>query len=185
MVSAGKVKIGIIGAGFVGSVQAAAKFADLVIVAIPFGNYTALPVAELEGKTVLDANNYYPARDGNFAQLDNFTSTTSELLQAHLPRAKVVKAFNAILERHIGRDARPSGHAERRALPICGDDSEAKRAVAELQEALGFDTVDAGTLAQGWRFERDRPAYCVKLNSENLSRVLAETGSNAAEGLWF
>lgn len=97
----------------------------------------------------------------------------------------MVKAFNAILERHIARDARPTGHAERRALPISGDDHEAKHAVARLQESLGFDTVDEGPLAQGWRFERDRPAYCVKLNKDDMARVLAETGANAAEGQWF
>lgn len=163
----------------VGSVEQAVAFADVVIVAIPFGQYRTLPAELLAGKVVLDANNYYPMRDGVFAELENHTSTTSELLAEHLSGARVVKAFNAILERHLPLDARPSGSPERRALPIAGNDIDAKRIARELHERFGFDVVDAGALSEGWRFERDRPVYCKQFDIAGLQVALAASGLRA------
>src|SRR4051812_25673582 len=78
------------------SAMEAAQAGDIVVVAVPLKNYRAVPVEPLAGKIVLDANNYYPQRDGRIPELDNESTTTSELLQAHLPSSKVVKAFNHI-----------------------------------------------------------------------------------------
>src|SRR5476649_640945 len=83
----------------VGSAEDAARFGDVVLVAIPFEHYRSVPAQWLEGKTVLDANNYYPQRDDPIAALDRFETTTSRLLAEHLPQANVVKVFNAILAR--------------------------------------------------------------------------------------
>ncbi len=47
----------------------------------------------------------------------------------------------------------------RSALAVAGDDAAAKKAVADLLDDLGYDTVDAGALAEGWRFQRDTAAY--------------------------
>ena len=74
----------------------AAKAGDVVVVTVPLKNYRAVPVEPLAGKIVIDTNNYYPERDGHIAELDNESTTTSELLQAHLPTSKIVKAFNHI-----------------------------------------------------------------------------------------
>ena len=74
----------------------AAKAGDIVVVTIPLKNYRSVPVEPLKGKIVIDTNNYYPQRDGQIRELDNESSTTSELLQAHLPASKVVMAFNHI-----------------------------------------------------------------------------------------
>ena len=78
------------------TVEDAASFGEAVLVAIPFGRYAELPPAPLAGKTVIDAMNYYSQRDGHFAELDDDSTTSSELLAAHLPTAKVVKAFNSM-----------------------------------------------------------------------------------------
>jgi len=72
----------------------AAQAGDIVVVTVPLKNYRDIPVEPLIGKTVIDTNNYYPERDGHILELDNESTTTSELLQAHLPTSKVVKAFN-------------------------------------------------------------------------------------------
>src|SRR5262245_24391039 len=72
----------------------AAKAGDIVVVSIPLKSYRRVPVAPLAGKIVIDTENYYPERDGHIPELDNESTTTSELLQAHLPTSKVVKAFN-------------------------------------------------------------------------------------------
>jgi predicted dinucleotide-binding enzyme len=131
----------------------------VVVVTIPLRSITNLPVAELVGKTVIDTGNYYPQRDGQIAELDDGSATTSELLQRQLPQSHVVKAFNNIFWGHLGALARPPGSPDRTALPLAGDDAGAKAQVAELLDALGYDAVDAGELREGWRFERDTPAY--------------------------
>jgi predicted dinucleotide-binding enzyme len=137
----------------------AAAAGDLVIVTIPLKAYPHVPVAELRGKTVIDTNNYYPDRDGHYAELDDESTTTAELLQAHLPQSLVVKAFNNIYFPHLTSLARPAGSKDRSILAIAGDDTAAKHSVAEFINAIGFDTLDAGPLSEGWRFQRDTPAY--------------------------
>ncbi|MCX4825676.1 NAD(P)-binding domain-containing protein [Streptomyces sp. NBC_01142] len=139
----------------------AAAVGDWVVVTVPLKNYRQVPVAPLAGKVVLDTNNYYPERDGEIAELDAEETTTSELLQRHLPDAKVVKAFNNIFFTHLAALARRSGAVDRSALPIAGDDPEAKAAATRLLDLLGYDAVDAGPLADSWRFQRDTPAYVV------------------------
>lgn len=157
----------------VGTTEEAIAFGDVVLVAIPLPAYASLPVAPLAGKIVLDANNYYVERDGHIAALDRRETTTSEMLAAHLSSSRVVKAFNAVVMNDLEADGRPAGAVDRKALPLAGDDAEGKAIAAGLYEAFGFDTVDAGPLAEGWRFERDMPAYCARLGKADLERALA------------
>ena len=156
-----------------GSPQEAAEFGEIVLVAIPLKAYQTIPVAPLKGKIVLDANNYYPERDGHIGELDRDEITTSELLVRHLPKSKVVKVFNAVQAAHIETDGRPAGSPDRRAHPISGDDAAAKKVVADLLDQFGFDVVDAGQLAEGRRFQKDTPAYCVPMDSRKLQEALA------------
>ena len=151
----------------------AAAAGDIVVVTIPLKNYRTVPVAPLEGKIVIDTNNYYPQRDGHIAELDNESTTTSELLQAHLPRSKVVKAFNHIYAAQLTTDGRPPGTTNRRALVIAGDDAGAKKVVTEMLDRFGFDTVDAGPLAEDWRIQRDTPGYGPRRTAEELRQDLA------------
>lgn len=156
----------------VGSISEAANFGDIVVVAITTKHYKSVPVDPLAGKVVIDANNYYPERD-SMPELDGGTTTSSELLAAHLPKSKIVKAFNAIFMTHFERDAQRPGTLDRRALPLAGDDAEAKRVVAGLYDQFGFDPVDVGPLSEGWRFQPGTPVYCVGLNKEWLQKALA------------
>ena len=153
-----------------GTVEEAAAFGDIVLVAIPLYAYATLPAAPLAGKTVLDAGNYYSDRDGTIPALDRHQTTTSEILAGHLPTSHIVKAFNAITAADIERDGKPAGATDRRALPIAGDDAGAKRTVSELLESFGYDVVDAGPLSEGWRFEADTPVYCIP-NTRNTLLV--------------
>lgn len=169
-----------------GTVEEATKFGDIILVAIPLKNYQSVPSNPLSGKIVVDSNNYYPERDGHIPDLDSKKTTTSELLSEHLPDSKVVKAFNAILAGDLDQDGRPSGEPDRRALPIAGDDADAKKLVSDLLDQFGFDVVDVGVLSEGWRFERAKPAYCVRFDSTGLKQALASADPNIdmPEGSW-
>jgi 8-hydroxy-5-deazaflavin:NADPH oxidoreductase len=151
----------------------AAQAGDIVVVTVPLKNYRQVPVAPLAGKIVIDTNNYYPQRDGHIPELDNESTTTAELLQAHLPGSKVVKAFNHIYAAALTTDGQPAGSKNRRALAIAGDDQEAKATVTRLLDEFGFDTVDAGPLKEGWRIQRDTPGYGPRRNADELRKDLA------------
>jgi predicted dinucleotide-binding enzyme len=152
----------------------AASAGDIVVVTVPLRAYREVPVEPLAGKVVIDTNNYYPERDGQIAALDDESTTVSELLQRHLPTSKVVKAFNHIYFQNIGDAARPAGSPDRLALAIAGDDADARATVAEFIDSIGFDVVDAGPLAEGWRYQRDTPAYVAPYDKEALEQKLAE-----------
>src|SRR5213596_2410710 len=152
----------------------AAKAGDIVVVTLPLKNYRQVPVEPLAGKIVIDTNNYYPQRDGHIPELDNESTTTAELLQAHLPTSKVVKAFNHIYAAQLATDGQPPGSKNRRALVIAGDDAGAKATVTDLLDQFGFDTVDAGPLKEGWRIQRDTPGYGPRRTAEELRKDLAE-----------
>lgn len=153
--------------------EEAAAAGNLVVVAIPVKAVGSVPVAPLAGKTVIDTNNYYPQRDGQIAELDAGTLTSSELLQRHLPESHVVKAFNHITWSHITSQAAPSGTPDRRALVVAGDDAVAKAQVTQLLDEIGFDVVDLGLLAESWRIEPGTPGYGPRLNGEDLTAALA------------
>jgi len=106
-------------------------------------------------------------------ELDNESTTTSELLQAHLPTSKVVKAFNHIYAAELTTHGQSAESKNRRALVIAGDDPDAKATVTRLLDQFGFDTVDAGPLREGWRIQRDTPGYGPRRTAEELRRDLA------------
>jgi predicted dinucleotide-binding enzyme len=137
----------------------AAEAGDLVVVAIPVKAYATLPVGPLAGQPVLDTGNYYPQRDGHIAELDDGSLTSSGLLQRDLPQSHIVKVFNNIYYKHLRSLPRPHGAADRSALPIASDDEGAKAAVAAFLDSIGYDAVDADSLAESWRQDSGSPAY--------------------------
>jgi predicted dinucleotide-binding enzyme len=154
--------------------QEAAEFGDVVVVSVPFGRYREVSVKGTAGKTVIDTNNYYPVRDGDFEELEEDRTTSSELLQAHLPGAHVVKAFNAIYYVKLGHAGRPAGEPGRLGIPISGDDADAKREVAGLIDQIGFDAVDAGPLGEGGRLHQPGTAvYGQPLTAAQIREALS------------
>lgn len=140
-----------------------AAASDIVIVTIPLRALPNLPAdlaQQLSGTVVIDTMNYYPERDGHISVLDEHRTTTSEMTATVLPAARVVKGFNNIIHSHLLHLARPQGSFERSTLPIASDHADAKKAAASLMNELGYDALDVGPLAEGWRFENGQPAYC-------------------------
>jgi len=104
--------------------------------------YTAEPgvAAEIRdavaGKPVIDvANPMTPDLSGSASE-----TSAAEELQAQLPDAHVVKAFNTIFASNQA-DPRPDVDGY-----VAGDDADAKREVISLVEAMGFTPVDVGSL---------------------------------------
>jgi 8-hydroxy-5-deazaflavin:NADPH oxidoreductase len=139
----------------------AAAAGEIVVVTVPLKAYREVPVEPLRGKVVIDTNNYYPQRDGQIPELDDESTTVSELLQAHLPGSHVVKCFNNVPATGMVPLAKPAGDADRSVLAIAGDDAGAKQTVTAFLDTIGYDAYDVGPLAEGWRYQRDTRAYAV------------------------
>jgi 8-hydroxy-5-deazaflavin:NADPH oxidoreductase len=152
----------------------AAAAGDFVVVTVPLKAYKDVPVEPLAGKIVIDTNNYYFERDGHIEALDSKQTTSSALLQAHLPESRVVKGFNHIGSADITTDGTPAGTENRRALATASDFDDAVALVTDLYDEFGFDTVNIGPLADSWRVERDQPAYGVRQNKQELVDNLAK-----------
>ncbi|WP_083508898.1 NADPH-dependent F420 reductase [Arthrobacter alpinus] len=142
-----------------GTVEETATDADAIVLSIPLLAVKELPAGLLRHKLVLDTSNYYPFRDGRISELDTEIMTTSELVHEWLTGARHVKAFNNILAHHIPALARDNGATDRSALPIASDEVDAKREAAAIMDRLGFDTLDAGMLADTWKFEPESAGY--------------------------
>src|SRR5258706_4015028 len=137
------------------TIEQAANFGELVLVAIPFGKFKTLPADGFKGKVVIDAGNYYPERDGKFAELDDDETTSSELMSSHLKETRLVKGFNTIYFKHLATQGDTGLPLEdRRAIFIAGDDSGAKEIVANLIEEIGFAAVDTRFLHEGSRSQQ-------------------------------
>ena len=157
-----------------GTVTDAASEKDLVIVTIPEKSVSELPKGLFEHSraVVVDTGNYYPQRDGRIGEIESGT-TESRGVSEQIGRP-VVKAFNTIQSNHLLKNGRPAGDRERIALPIAGDDPNAKAVVSRLIDELGFDAVDAGGLDDSWRQQPGTPVYAADLPADKARRALSE-----------
>lgn len=155
-------------------VEQAPEGADVVVVTIPQKAVPALPAGLLDGvPVVIDTGNYYPQqRDGRIAEIEDGTPESAWVAaQLGVP---VVKVFNGIYAAQLLTDGRPAGEPGRRALPYAGDDEQAKQVVAGLLDDIGFDGVDAGTLAESWRQQPGTPVYGAVADAEGIRALLAQ-----------
>jgi predicted dinucleotide-binding enzyme len=144
----------------------AAATGDIVVLTVPLSVVDRVSAEPLRDKVVIDTCNYYPQRDGHVAELDDESTTTSELVQRHLAGSKVVKCFNNLSYVHLRELARPAGSPDRSVLAVAGDDADAKALVSAFLDSIGYDAYDAGGLSEGWRFQRDTPAYAGLYNGD-------------------
>jgi len=163
---------------FAGTVTDAATDKEVVIVTIPEKSVAELPKGLFEHSRaiIVDTGNYYPQRDGRIGPIESGT-TESRWVSQQLGHP-VVKAFNTILSNHLLNDGRPPGDRERIALPVAGDDPNAKAVVSRLIDDLGFDAVDAGGLDDSWRQQPGTPVYGADLPADKARLALAEAKRN-------
>lgn len=158
-------------------VAEAVRDKDLIVVTIPEKNIPDLPADLFDGVgadiVVIDTGNYYPQqRDGRIDDIEN-GMPESRWVERQLGRP-VIKAFNNIYARHLLERGQPRGTPGRIALPVAGDDPEAKAVVLRIVDELGFDGVDAGRLDESWRQQPGTPVYATDHDSEGVRRALAE-----------
>jgi predicted dinucleotide-binding enzyme len=159
--------------------------ADLVIVSIPQKNTPDLAPGIVSTRKpdapVIETNNYYPQqRDGRIDAIEE--GTPESVWVSEQLGAPVFKVFNGIFWERLLENGVPRGTAGRIALPIAGDDPAGKQIVSDLVDSIGFDPVDAGTLAESWRQQPDTPVYGTDLDAAGAKKALAEASPERPEG---
>lgn len=155
------------------TVEEAARWGDVVLLAVPFRSPEALPPADaVAGKIVIDAMNPY-GTGGTMIDLKG--SSSSEETRKRLPGARIVKAFNTIFFKHLAERGNTSLPADQRhAIFVAGDDEDAKRVVVKLIDELGFAAVDTGSLAEGGRRQEPNTSLYNKMMTGLEAREAVE-----------
>ena len=152
------------------SLEQVVQDVDMLFIVVPQKAIPELPKGLLnkarKETIVIDVGNYYPFRDGRIDELENGL-TESVWVERQIGRP-VIKVLNTIHSKALMAAGRPAGSRDRVALPISGDNPKAKEIVAQLIDRIGFDSVDAGTIAESWRQQPGTPVYCTNLTKEEL-----------------
>src|SRR5438876_702968 len=152
------------------SLEQVVQDVDVLFLVVPQKAIPELPKGLLnkarKETIVIDVGNYYPFRDGRIDEIENGL-TESVWVERQIGRP-VVKLLNTIPSKALMAAGRPAGSRDRVALPISGDNTKAKEIVAQLIDRIGFDSVDAGTIAESWRQQPGSPVYCTNPTKEEL-----------------
>jgi predicted dinucleotide-binding enzyme len=159
------------------SAETLAARSELTILAVPFGRSADLPYSSFAGRIIIDAQNYWPAIDGVIAEVDGISHGTSEVVAARNPAARWVKSLNHLGYHDMDEHARPSSDPLRRALAVASDDADAKRFVSAFIDSVGFDPVDAGSLADGIHLQTGTAVFGRELSRTEFERVIGRPDS--------
>ncbi|MFZ6734002.1 NADPH-dependent F420 reductase [Undibacterium sp. Ji42W] len=159
------------------TVSQAVQGSEIVVVTIPMTAVASLPKDLFRNAPadliVIDTSNYYPQqRDGLIAEVEA-GMTESAWVEQQIGRP-VIKVFNSILAEHLLNKGTADKRAERVALAVAGDNTQAKASVMQLVEEIGFAAVDAGTIAQSWRQQPGSPGYLKDYNAAGVSKALSD-----------
>jgi len=156
------------------SVEEVVQDVDILFLVLPQKAFPVLPKGLLnkakKEAIVIDVGNYYSWRDGRIDEIESGL-TDSAWVEKQIGRP-VVKVLNSIGSKNLAGAGRLHGSRDRVALPISGDNPKAKETVAQLIDRIGFDSVDAGTIAESWRQQPGSPVYCVNPTKEELQQWL-------------
>lgn len=155
-----------------GTLEEAAAFGEVVLLAIPFGATPGLPEAvkkSLSGKVVLDAGNIYPQRDGAAAiEAQREGRGSGTWTARHLPGARVVKAFNTVYFKTLAAQAHQG--TDRVGIPLASDDAQAAEVAAQAVLEAGFEPVQVGALERSRDFDAGTPVYNTGMTGSALRK---------------
>jgi predicted dinucleotide-binding enzyme len=150
-----------------------ARYAGLIVLAIPMHRFRELGRDLFAGKIVVDAMNYWEEIDGVDEQFETAPAGTSVLVQEWFSSAKVVKSLNHLGYFKFEKSRRPGGTPGRVGMAAAGNDPAAVAAVLQLIDTLGFDAVDAGSLESGLALQPGGPIFGAGHSAKELSNLLS------------
>jgi predicted dinucleotide-binding enzyme len=122
--------------------------ADILFIAVPWTQVpeVANQLQKYSGKIIVDATNNIISVSP-FRLADTAGKSTGEYVASLFTRQRVVKAFNTLAAATLAQPSQTSlGNA---VIIMSGDDTDAKKEVADITRAMGFEPIDLGTFKQG------------------------------------
>src|ERR1700758_2413639 len=138
-----------LGPGATAATKEEAAACEMVLLAVPWDNVpdTLVSLPGWNNRILIDGTNPFHGRAGEFTLADVGNLSTSQLVAALAPGARVVKALNNMTVANLEAD--PLVNGARRVAFISADDDGAKKRVGALLKALGYSVVDLGNLRDG------------------------------------
>jgi len=152
---------------------------DVVVLAIPLHRFPALDPAQLSGKLVVDAMNYWAPADGVVPMFQGQELSSSEIVQRRLSRSTVIKSLNHIAYQDLENGRRPVGSPDRHAIGVAGDDPGAVKLVGEIIDRLGYDPVLLESLGAGRVLQPGGPVFGAVLIRSEFERAIDTTAVQA------
>jgi predicted dinucleotide-binding enzyme len=156
------------------------RHAALIVLAVPMHRFRELPRDLFAGKTLVDAMNYWEDADGVDDELATAPRGTSAVVHQRFSSSKVVKSLNHLGYFKFEQGRRPRSAPDRLAMAAAGDDAAAVAEVMQLIDTLGFDAVDAGSLAAGRALQPGGPVFGIAHSHTDLSNLLRSAASRAS-----
>jgi hypothetical protein len=122
---------------------------EMVLLAVPWDNFPAAlsTLPRWNNQILIDGTNPFHGQAGKFTPADVGNLSTSQLVAALAPGARVVKAFNHMTVPNLEAD--PVVNGARRIAFVSADDNDAKKRVETLLESLSYSVIDLGDLRHG------------------------------------
>ena len=152
-----------------------AATSDVIILALPLGKFRNIPRVELANKLVIDAMNYWWEVDGDRDGFLDPVQSSSEAVQEFLNHSRVVKALNHMGYHDLHDEPRTPGEPERKAIAVAGSDRQDVDAVSKIIDALGFDPLFIGNLAEGKKLEPGGAVFGANVTVHQLQKLLGIT----------
>ncbi len=148
-----------------GSFESAAKFGDVVVLAVKgtaaSDALRAAGAGNLAGKVVIDTTNPIaeaPPVNGVLKFFTTLDDSLMERLQREFPSARFVKAFNS-----VGNAAMvdPKFREGKPTMFICGNDDAARKTVTSVLDQFGWETADMGAAEAARAIEPLCMLWCI------------------------
>jgi 8-hydroxy-5-deazaflavin:NADPH oxidoreductase len=138
-----------LGPGATAATKEEAAACEMVLLAVPWDNVpeTLATLPKWKNQILVDGTNPFHGRAGEFTLADVGNLSTSQLIAALVPGARVVKALNTMIVSNL--EVEPIVNGARRVAFISADDDGAKKQVGSLLEGFGYSVIDLGNLRDG------------------------------------
>lgn len=138
-----------LGPGAMAATKEEAAACEMVLLAVPWDNVlgTLASLPEWKNQILIDGTNPFHGKAGNFTPANVGNLSTSQLVAALAPGARVVKALNTMIVPNLEAD--PIVNGARRVAFISADDDGAKKDVETLLAGFGYSVIDLGNLRDG------------------------------------
>ena len=138
-----------LGPGAMAATKEEAAACEIVLLAVPWDNVpeTLASLPKWKNQILIDGTNPFHGKARNFTLANVGNLSTSQLVAALAPGARVVKALNNMTVPNLEAD--PVANAARRVAFVSADDEGAKKQVQALLEGFGYSVIDIGNLRDG------------------------------------